>query len=263
MIDKKNYVFLFSIVGLLLTTIIWSQSSKDNKVDDALFSEHSEKLSKGSVVLELFTSQGCSSCPPADALLETIKDSYPDNVFVLSYHVDYWNNIGWKDPFSNQKFTVKQSAYNTKFRYRSNYTPELVVNGKEHMVGSNRADVIRAVEKYSNLQSQNVIGISNITRDGDQATFEYNVNGKIEDKTIRAVLVLNERTTEVKRGENRHRTLKNANIVVAEKHLNDVKSKGFGSIEIPNIVGKNEAITLMLLVENEKVDITGAAKVAI
>ena len=53
MIDKKNYVFLFSIVGLLLTTIIWSQSSKDNKVDDALFSEHSEKLSKGSVVLEL------------------------------------------------------------------------------------------------------------------------------------------------------------------------------------------------------------------
>ena len=89
------------------------------------------------------------------------------------------------------------------------------------------------------------------------------VNTKIEDKTIRAVLVLNERTTEVKRGENRHRTLKNTNIVVAEKYLNDVKPKGFGSIEIPNLVGKNEALTLMLLVENEKVDITSAAKVAI
>lgn len=260
MFDKKFYVSVFSVVGLLLTTIIWSQSSKDNKVDAALFSDQSEKLSNGMVVLELFTSQGCSSCPPADALLETIKNTYPDNVFVLSYHVDYWNYIGWEDPFSDKNYTVKQSRYNTKFKYRGNYTPELVVNGTEHMVGSYKINVIEAIDKYSTIESQNILSISGVRRSKEKVSFEYKVDGDVLNKEIRAVLLLNERTTKVKNGENRHRTLKNSNIVVTEEYMDLKKTSGVGVIEIPSIVKEGENITLMLFVENQEADITGAAK---
>jgi hypothetical protein len=82
------------------------------------------------VVLELFTSQGCSNCPSADLSLQKVKKEDKNGVFTLSYHVGYWNYIGWKDPFSKAIYAEKQRKYNVKFRNNSNYTPQVVVNGK-------------------------------------------------------------------------------------------------------------------------------------
>ena len=215
------------------------------------------------VVVELFTSQGCSSCPPADVLLEKVKNQYPQEVFALSYHVDYWNYIGWEDPFSHARYTKRQSYYNQKLGYRGNYTPEAIVNGKEHFVGSSSGKMYSKINKYKAQKAQNTIALSNVIRNGNSISFDYSIDGDISDKTLRAVLVLDERITSVKRGENRNRTLKNSNIVVAESY-NELKlSKGSGRISVPSLVKQNEGTTLMLLTENEVLDITGASKIKV
>lgn len=215
------------------------------------------------VVLELFTSQGCSSCPPADVLLNKVKKQYPDNVFALSYHVDYWNYIGWKDPFSNANFTTKQRLYNQKFRSRSNYTPQMVVNGKEHFVGSSASKLNFKIAEYGKTTVANKVKVANAKQNNGTIAFDYAVDGDLKSKQLRVVLVLDEKTTDVKRGENRNRTLKNANIVIAEKYLDLDVAKGKSTIKIPPIVSSNDKLTLLLVTENGVSDITGAAKVAI
>ncbi|KKM61188.1 hypothetical protein LCGC14_1534190, partial [marine sediment metagenome] len=169
------------------------------------------------VVLELFTSQGCSSCPPADILLNSVKQKNENTVFALSYHIDYWNYIGWQDPFSNAKNTERQRKYNSKLKSRSNYTPELVVNGKEHFVGSNASLVAGAIQRFESLTPENEIVLSSVNGNSDSITFAYKIKGNFTDKNLRSVLVLDQRTTKVNRGENRNRSLTNSNIVVAVK----------------------------------------------
>jgi hypothetical protein len=95
------------------------------------------------VVLELFTSQGCSSCPPADELLTTLA-SRGDDVLPLAFHVTYWDSLGWKDPFSLKEATEFQNLYASRFG-DSPYTPELVVDGRRGMVGSQRSEVESAI----------------------------------------------------------------------------------------------------------------------
>lgn len=217
---------------------------------------------QGIVVLELFTSQGCSSCPSADEKLKKVKLMYPKQVFALSYHVDYWNYIGWEDPFSNPAYTLKQRAYNIQFKNRSNYTPQLVVNGNEHFVGSDGIKLASKIKAYSALNTPNKIKLAG-NRKSNSVAFDFEVLGNLEGRKLRAVLVLNERTTEIKRGENRNRVLENANIVVAEKYLDIFKNKGSNAIDIPSLVNDTDALTLMIIAEGAELKITGAAKISI
>ncbi|WP_158976753.1 thioredoxin family protein [Cellulophaga sp. L1A9] len=212
------------------------------------------------VVLELYTSQGCSSCPPADVLLDKVKNEYGEDIIPLSYHVDYWNYIGWKDPFSKAMFTEKQTAYNYKFKNRSNYTPQVVVNGVTHFVGSNSLEMYAKINTFKKLKSMNKLTLSNVKVDAETINFDYKITGDVSNKKLRVVLVLDKRVTEVKRGENRNRTLVNNNIVVAEKYLN-LKMNDNGAIRIPDIVNANEKIALVLISENSEFDITGATKI--
>lgn len=215
------------------------------------------------VVLELFTSQGCSSCPAADVLLNKVRGEFVDEVYALSYHVDYWNYIGWKDPFSKTKYGLKQREYNSKFGYGGNYTPQLVVNGKEHIVGSNSQKVYAKIGTYKKMRAENGIELETVEVKGSEIKFNYTILGDIVGKNLKTVLVLNQRTTKVKRGENKNRTLKNANIVVAEKQLTLKTKSGKNSVMIPEEVKTNEDIQLMVFVEKGNYDITGATKIKI
>lgn len=102
------------------------------------------------VLVELFTSEGCSSCPPADKLLAEIERAQPvatAQVLVLSEHVDYWNRLGWRDPFSSVQFSQRQNEYSAAFRKDGVYTPQMVVDGRAEFVGSNGGEAKAAIQK--------------------------------------------------------------------------------------------------------------------
>ena len=248
---------LFAIVLIFMAFKEFSQiGPKCNEEKET----HSIASNDGIVVLELFTSQGCSSCPPADLLLEKVKSDYPKTVFALSYHVDYWNYIGWDDPFSNKAYTIKQREYNRNFKSKGNYTPQLVVNGVEHFVGSNSAKINDAIERFTQQEIKNSVALTGRREDG-KIYFDYEINGTLVNKQLRAVLVLDERITKVSLGENRNRTLKNSNIVIAEKYIEISGNKGSDFIEIPSIVTNGEKLSIILLIQDENLYINGAAKV--
>src|SRR6185295_6297026 len=101
--------------------------------------------SSAPIVVELFTSQGCSSCPPADRLLSTLRSD--PRVVPLAFHVDYWNYIGWTDPFSSARWSQRQQAYARAFASNRIYTPQLVVNGTSECVGSNEGEGRQRIAK--------------------------------------------------------------------------------------------------------------------
>ncbi len=227
----------------------------------ASFTSLIDKKRSSTVVLELFTSQGCSSCPSADALLEKVSREFVnDRVYTLSYHVDYWNYIGWTDPFSKKEYTEKQRAYAQKFRDNQIYTPAVVINGKEHFVGSNREKMYAKIKEYKKGSSNHIILLSAREKTANQLTFNYSFTGNASNINARVVLAIKERRTPVKRGENARRVLKNHNIVVNESYLTQVNKHGYYSIDIPKIVIENDELSVFFILENEEKDILSAAR---
>ncbi len=226
------------------------------------FNPVKEAIYKPVAVLELFTSQGCSSCPSADKLLGEIDKSYKqDEVIALSYHVDYWNYIGWKDPFSHKDYSNKQRQYGSKFSSSSIYTPQVVINGEEHFVGSKRDVMYSKIKTYLEKKSLNEIVISNLSNTNGLVRIDYDVKGDVDAKKIRVVLAIKERVTAVGRGENRNRVLKNYNIVVNEVTANLTASHGKAEISIPEIVENTDKLVLVALVEHSNLGVTAGAKV--
>src|ERR1700744_1980715 len=120
------------------------------------------------VVVELFTSQGCSSCPPANAYLNEMSKARHD-VLALAFHVTYWDRLGWKDPFSMESATDRQAVYGRRFGDGS-YTPEMVVDGAASMVGSDRGAVGPAIENAKRAGS--TAAAVNVTKNGEQVSIE-------------------------------------------------------------------------------------------
>ncbi len=213
-------------------------------------------------VLELFTSQGCSSCPPADELLREVTENSDQNRIIgISYHVDYWNYIGWEDPFSRAEYTNRQRAYARKFGDSRVYTPQLVINGKEHLVGSRAAAVYDRLREFSKQPATDSIMVKNMKRQLDTLAFEYEVWGTHAQKNLRAVLVLDARFTQVKKGENRGRGLQNNHIALTEKEVKLHSASGKLKIPIPRGVIPGEGMHLVLLTENSELGITGATRI--
>ncbi|HEX3885460.1 MAG TPA: DUF1223 domain-containing protein [Stellaceae bacterium] len=156
------------------------------------------------VVVELFTSQGCSSCPPADALLDQL--SHRDGVLALGYHIDYWDNLGWTDPFSSPEATARQRAYAARFDRGQIFTPQIVVDGKEDMVGNDRGAVLAALD----TQPQAVAPV-HFTADGSEVT----IGAGTGRGTILLLRFARHRTTQIGAGENAHRTAEDTNAVLS------------------------------------------------
>jgi hypothetical protein len=159
------------------------------------------------VVVELFTSQGCSSCPPANVYLNELSKGRRD-VLALAFHVTYWDRLGWKDPFSLPAATQRQDVYGHRFGDGS-YTPEIVVDGAAGMVGSHRGDVGSAIEN-AKRNGRTAAAVS-VTRNGEQVAIQIGAgsgNGR-----ILLIGFDHEHTTAVARGENSGRTLTEANVV--------------------------------------------------
>lgn len=225
-----------------------------------LFSSDPKPTEESFVMIQLFTSQGCSSCPPADKLVGVIKEEYKDqNVYVMSYHVDYWNRLGWKDPFSRKEFTQLQYNYADQFRERRVYTPQIVVNGKEHFVGSDGYRLRKRIKSYLKKTSRNNITI-NSQKEGDDLQLTFEVSGETKGKKLKLAFVLEKSITKVKRGENSNRTLSNSNIVLQETELElDQDNKASMTVPLKDL-GENK-MSLISFVQTEKLEITGAAQI--
>lgn len=168
----------------------------------------------GFAVLELFTSQGCSSCPSADRLLATLADEAAESgrpVHVLSFHVDDWNRLGWTDPFSRPEFTARQEAYREALSSRM-CTPQLVVNGKDEFVGSDgrraRA-LIRSALEGSAPEPLSLVA----KRSGRKLRIDVRLPEAPPGGRMNLALVEKAVSVKVKRGENRGRNLSHANVV--------------------------------------------------
>ena len=159
------------------------------------------------VVVELFTSEGCSSCPPADAVLRDLARSRPD-VLALGFHVTYWDYLGWRDPFSLQAATDRQRDYAVHLRGPV-YTPQMVVDGVHDVIGSEREEVLRTIQQSAPSASVPV----RLRRDGGSAVIDLGTGAG----SARVLLVGydTEHRTSIGRGENGGRTLLEANIVRA------------------------------------------------
>src|SRR6201995_925334 len=159
------------------------------------------------VVVEIFTSPGCSSCPPANAYLNDLVRDRSD-VRALAFHVTYWDRLGWKDPFSLAAATQRQDRYGHRFGDGS-YTPEMVVDGVASMGGSDRGDVASAIEN-AKRHSQTAAAVS-VTRNGEQVSIQVDSGSG----TAKVLLIGfdHEHTTAIGRGENSGRTLTEANVV--------------------------------------------------
>jgi hypothetical protein len=170
-------------------------------------------LAKPKVVLvELFTSEGCSDCPPADELLRQIdrKQFGSGHLIVgISEHVTYWNSLGWADPFSLAIYDQRQSAYADKFGLNSVYTPQMVVNGSEQFVGSDRAKLAQALNKEAQQSAPVAVQILSASRVNHSLTVTYAVKGSIPSAGLDVIAVVADDAdrSSVERGENSGRNL--------------------------------------------------------
>lgn len=160
-------------------------------------------------VVELYTSQGCSSCPPADAHLRELAKQ--PGIVALSVHVNYWDYIGWKDPFASDKTTERQHLYADSLNQRFVYTPEIVVDGYTHMSGANISAVDSAIKEAKTRERLRLPVTAKVEGSELKVSIPAAEGGK--KASVWLFEIDSEHTTPVNRGENSGRTLTNANVV--------------------------------------------------
>ncbi len=218
-------------------------------------------------VVELFTSQGCSSCPPADRLLKKLIQSSEESgkpVYALSFHVDYWNYLGWKDPYSQPLFSERQRRYAQVFGLRGIYTPQMIVNGRDEFVGSRAETAKSIIQKALAQKAVCKIAINKIIRRDEAIVVRYEIRGDLNNAVLNLALVQKDSETDVERGENRGRRLESVNIVreFVSIELTDVKS-GEQSLNLPETVDPGQLSVIAFVQDAATMKISGAISQAI
>jgi hypothetical protein len=210
-------------------------------------------------VLELFTSQGCSSCPPADDLLGKYTVRVNENIFPLSFHVDYWNYLGWKDIYSMPAYSERQKKYASVLDLQSIYTPQLVINGNKECVGSNEATVANDVKEI--LKQPAAVRISGeATIRENSVAVACSVEGDFKNNVLNIALVEIKSSVPVKAGENNGATLNHYNVVRAWKVINTVSEKNNLVVELPKDVSRANTKIILYTQNKETYKITGATQ---
>src|SRR5260221_28631 len=202
------------------------------------------------VVIELFTSQGCSSCPAADKNLAEIIENAEKNgqqVYGLSFHVDYWNYIGWKDPYSKAEFTERQKKYASIKNFESIYTPQMIVNGEIEFVGSDKTASASEIKKALQEKMLYQISLKEIKKLDGKISATYSLDKNPTDETINVALVEKNVGNEVMSGENSGRKLMHRNVVRSFTSL-PAQNEGIIEVDIPREPKKG---ALILFLQNK------------
>ncbi len=186
------------------------------------------------VVVELFTAEGCSSCPPADKLLIDLIDEQPVKgalIIGLSEHVDYWDRLGWKDPFSDRLFTQRQSAYAQSAGAPDIYTPQVIVDGVDHLVGHDRAAVLAAIRKAAG-KPKPAINLEWVP-ESSQLSVSMAKSADTANATVFLAVTEDGLRTSVKRGENAGRTLEHSAVARRLSQIGKTDKNGEFTAVIP------------------------------
>jgi hypothetical protein len=231
--DMKRLTFpiIVMVVTILLALYLRTVSAGPRPIPDV--------TARSPVLVELFTSEGCSDCPPADAVLEKLDRSQPvpnTQLVVLSEHVDYWNDIGWKDPYSSHEFSVRQGDYAHRFRLDGPYTPQMVVDGEAQFVGSDERRAILAIEGAAKVEKVPV-ALSSVHLEGTTlvAHVETGVLSSLTpSKSANVLLALADDSDQsnVRGGENAGRVLTHVAVVRSLTQVGAISRGGAFSGEV-------------------------------
>src|SRR5579863_1894823 len=216
------------------------------------------------VIVELFTSEGCSSCPPADELLKKLEQQPAGaaQVIALEEHVDYWNSLGWTDPFSSSQFTLRQEQYSDSFRTQGAYTPQMIVDGRSEFVGSRE----RLAHQEIETAARNAKATIEITpgNSGNAAVENLSVRvGKLSGATsgdtpeVWLAVTESQLHSAVKAGENKGEDLQHASVVRRLQKIGEAKSSGDysfandASVKL-DLTWKRENLRLVAFVQEKK-----------
>jgi hypothetical protein len=217
-----NLVRCVQLAFLIAAAPIWLALAASTQQPEAAANDHRQP-----VLVELFTSEGCSDCPPADALLAKLdKTQFVPGVeaIVLSEHVTYWNRLGWHDPFSFDAMTERQRQYVARFALDSSYTPQVVVDGAAQVVGNDTEAVTAAVARASSKTKAD-LAIANAR--WEEGAVQFSVHGTARAGTTLVAVVAEDATrSEVARGENAGRTLHHVAVVRVLKEFDAHVSDG-------------------------------------
>ncbi|MEL7429214.1 MAG: DUF1223 domain-containing protein [Pseudomonadota bacterium] len=209
------------------------------------------KITTPKAVLELFTSQGCSSCPPADRLVE--KFAQKGEILAISTHVDYWDYLGWKDSFATSANTQRQYAYARSLRESQVYTPQAVINGRAHVIGSKEEKIKQTVDRLS-AASQGLIVPINITVDENRLNINVENHAAASDATLYIFSLSQMETVGIEKGENAGRKIVYHNVLKEIQPVGMLKAGGL-SMDFPiSELKKNGADCYAIVLQQNDAD---------
>ncbi len=273
----KLLISLFVIVSsLVLFTITKSQRQKVSMGTN----EKEPTISKGRdtaavpVIVELFTSEGCSSCPPADEVLAKLDKTQPvqgAEIIALGEHVDYWNQLGWIDPFSSSQFSNRQSEYADAFGRDGVYTPQMIVDGHDEFAGGNMSKAREAIARAVQSPKANIELVASPGSNRNEVNVSIHVRDVPRQSSADAADVLlaiteNNLSSEVPRGENAGRSLRHSAVTRRLMVLGQIKA-GTNSFEAKPTVNlandwiKDNIHAVVLVQEHASRRVLGAALV--
>jgi hypothetical protein len=227
-----------ALAGMIVVRLAVSSGFGQDKAADA---------APGFAVIELFTSEGCSSCPPADALMaEQVRDAREHGrpVYCLAFQVDYWNRLGWADPYSDAAFSKRQYEYARALRLDQVYTPQLIVNGADAFVGSDRARSRKSIEAALKQPAKARVKLSQTQEGAGPLVVAYETSPVPQGAVMNVAVVERGLVSKVARGENGGRTLRHDNVVRVFQTIRlDESGKGSVKLKLPaELVRKNASV---------------------
>lgn len=224
------------------------------------------------VIVELFTSEGCSSCPPADNLLNRLERNQPiagARIIALEEHVDYWNQLGWVDPFSSPQYRARQNDFARTFHVDSVYTPQMVVSGQAAFVGDDADRASQEIGQAAQSQTTSVeLRADPNTRDPQLVDLSVRVTSpktaKLRDSNIYMAVTENELTSDVSRGENSGRRLRHSAVVRSFGVIGKMESRGanagqiVSTLRLPQTWNRQNLHAVVFVQERDTSLITGA-----
>lgn len=207
----------------LLAAIIFSGCAMQKVESQSVADNQTSKVKnlKSTVLVELFTSEGCSSCPPADRALAFLQKEQPNSqaeIITLAFHVDYWNDLGWKDEYSSPLFTQRQQFYARSFKLSSAYTPQMVIDGSFEVVGSNLGKVQKAISEAAKSSKTEI----SLSKSEEKLKVNIPALPAPQNSTVYLAIAEDNLSSNVMRGENAGHKLEHLSVVRELKILGNI-----------------------------------------